>query len=288
MASDETPETQKNSDPPIGPLKSDKSSGTEEQSIAAQKNVNDNADSSATNNATNNSSNESSNHSSSNAGGSTSNSTSGSTSPSSNTTSNSFVRQFTDQLHGWLKSSSPEVHSQVESAIESAAQIADQGLASAKAAVDMITEFAGDLTGVESFRVIPKSTLALEVDIRCKQEQDISVKQQVAPFVELQALHLGRRINFEALINQTEKGLQLDINDGMSLKIMAPLIGLQTIEVKGSGLLTRDDKGQLSLVVTTHVPGLSNPITVALPMNHILRDVQSHVQTHIKRKFTNS
>jgi hypothetical protein len=205
-----------------------------------------------------------------------------------NTTSNSFVRQLTDQLHGWLKSSNPEVHSQVESAIESAAQMADQGLASAKAAVDMITEFAGDLTGVESFRVIPKSTMALEVDIRCKQEQDIRVKQQVAPFVELQSLHLGRRINFEALINQTEKGLQLDINDGMSLKIMAPIIGLQTIEVKGSGLLTRDEKGQLALVLTTHVPGLSNPITVALPMNNILRDVQSHVQTHIKRKFTNS
>lgn len=200
----------------------------------------------------------------------------------------SFVRQFTNQLHGWLKDSNPEVHSKVEFAIESAAQMADQGLASAKASVDMLTEFASDLTGVESFRVIPKSTMALEVDIRCKQEQDISVRQQIAPFVELQALHLGRRINFEALINQTEKGLQLDINDGMSLKIMAPLIGLQTVEIKGSGLLTRDVQGQLVLVITTYVPGLSNPVTVALPMKNILRDVQSHVQTHIKRKFTNS
>jgi hypothetical protein len=201
----------------------------------------------------------------------------------SNSDKDSFVRQFTNSLHGWLKDSNPEVHSKVESAIESAALIADQGLASAKAAMDMITEFTGDLTGVESFRVIPKSTMALEVDIRCKQEQDVSVKQQIAPFVELQALHLGRKINFEALINQTEKGLQLNINDGMSLKIMAPLIGLQTIEIKGSGLLTRDEHGQLVLALTTFVPGLSNPVTVAFPMKHLLRDVQ----THFKKKFTN-
>jgi hypothetical protein len=266
MAAEEIPEIEKNSDPSSGPQNGEKNSGAEEQPAAGQKSASDNASNNTGDNASSNAG--------SNAG--------------SNTSSNSFVRQITDQLHGWLKSSNPEVHSQVESAIESAAQIADQGLASAKAAVDMITEFAGDLTGVESFRVIPKSTMALEVDIRCKQEQDISVKQQVAPFVELQALHLGRRINFEALINQTEKGLQLNINDGMSLKIMAPLIGLQTIEVKGSGLLTRDEKGQLALVLTTHIPGLSNPITVALPMNNILRDVHSHVQTHIKRKFTNS
>jgi hypothetical protein len=159
--------------------------------------------------------------------------------------------------------------------------MADQGLASAKVAVDMVTEFAGDLTGVESFKVIPKSTMALEVDIVCRQEQDIVVKQQIAPFVELHALHFGRRINFEALINRTDKGLQLDINDGMHLKILAPLIGLQTVEIKGSALLTRDDQKQLVLVVTTNVPGLSAPVTVSLPMKNLIRDVQ----THLKRKL---
>jgi hypothetical protein len=196
---------------------------------------------------------------------------------------NTFVRQMTNQLQAWLKDSNPDVHSKVESAIESAAQLADQGLTGAKTAVDMLAEFAGDLTGVESFRIIPKADMSCEVDIRCKQEQDIVVKQQLAPFIELYSLHLGRRINFVALINKTDKGLQLDINDGMGLKILAPLIGLQTVEVRGSGLLTRDDSGQLALVISTKVPGLDNPVTVSVPMKHLFRDVH----THIKKKFSN-
>ncbi len=64
--------------------------------------------------------------------------------------------------------------------------------------------------------------MALEVDIRCKEEQDIEVKQPNRPVVELYALHFGKRINFEAQVNQTEKGLQLDIHEGMSFKILAP------------------------------------------------------------------
>lgn len=199
----------------------------------------------------------------------------------------SFVRQMTDQLNSWLKDSSPEVHATVGPAIESAAQFADQGISSAKSAIDMITEFTGDLTGVESFKIIPRASMSCEIDIVCKHEQDIMVKQQIAPFVELYSLHLGRRINFVALINKTDKGLQLDINEGMGLKLLAPLIGLQTVDIKGSALLSRDDKGQLVIIVSTRAPGLDNPVTVSVPVNHILRDVQSHVKTHIKKKLRN-
>ena len=202
--------------------------------------------------------------------------------------SSAFVRQMTNQLQSWLKESNPDVHSKVESAIESAAQLADQGISGAKSAVDMISEFTGDLTGVESFQIIPKANMSCEVDIRCKQDQDIVVKQAIAPFIELYSLHLGRRINFVALINQTDKGLQLDINEGMGLKILAPLIGLQSVEIKGSALLTRDDTGQLAMVVSTRVPGLESPVTVSVPIRHFLKDVNTHVQTQIKKKFGGS
>ena len=194
----------------------------------------------------------------------------------------SFLDQLTGQLDHWLKENNPEMHSTVEYTLESVAQIANQGLESARASLGLIAEFVQDLIGVESFQVIPKSSLALEVDIRCRQEQDIVVKQMLAPFVELHALHLGKRISFEALVNRTRKGLQLDINEGMSLKVAAPLLGMQTIEIKGSGLLMRDTSGQLVLVARTKVPGLDSPIEVAVPMKHLINEVQ----TQIKRKLS--
>lgn len=189
--------------------------------------------------------------------------------------SRSAVRKFKDQLNSWLKDNSPEMHSTFESALDSAAELADRGIEGAKVAVDMLGEFAHDLTGVESFRVIPKPSMALEVGIRCDEEQEIILKQQLAPLIELYSLRLGRRINFEALINKARKGLQIDINDGMSLAIAAPLVGLQTVEIKGSGLLTRDDRGELVLSVTTRVPGLDSPVTVTVPIRHFIRSAKT-------------
>ena len=92
----------------------------------------------------------------------------------------------------------------------------------------------------------------------------------------------GQRIHFEGLWNKERKGLQLDINDGMSLKVQAPLVGMQTIEIKGSGLLTRDEQKRPVLVVTTRIPGIDNPVTVSVPLRHFIGGVQSQ----IKKKFT--
>jgi hypothetical protein len=170
----------------------------------------------------------------------------------------------------------------VETALESAAQLGAVGLESAKASMEMLTEFGQELTGVESFRVIPKKSLAVEVDIQCSSEQDINVRQQLAPFVELHSLHLGLRINFEALFNKAKKGLQLDINEGMSLRIAAPIVGLQIVPIKGSGLLRRNHRGELILAITTTPPGLESPVTIDIPIKHIMGGVQSH----LKNKFT--
>jgi hypothetical protein len=193
-----------------------------------------------------------------------------------------LMRQFGDQLSNWLKDSNPEIHSRVEVALDSLGQLAGLGWEGAKATTELLNEFAHDLTGIESFRVIPKSSMALEVDIRCRHEQDLVVKQPLAPFVELYALHLGRRVHFEGLWNKERKGLQLDINEGMSLKVQAPIVGMQTVEIKGSGLLTRDEQKRPVLVVTSKIPGLDSPVTVSVPLNHFI----SGVQSHIKKKFT--
>lgn len=192
--------------------------------------------------------------------------------------SKKFVSQIADQLNNWFKDTNPEAHSRVETAMESMGKFAEVGMESVKSATDMLSEFAHDLTGVESFQIIPKQSMALEVDIRCKKEQDIVLRQQVAPFVELYALHLGKRIHFEALVNKSKKGLQLDINDGMSLKMMVPIIGMQTVEVKGSGTMTRDEKGELILSITSKVPGLDTPVTVSVPIKTILGPAQAHLK----------
>jgi hypothetical protein len=190
----------------------------------------------------------------------------------------SVVRQLAGRLKNWLEDNNVEMHTHVEVALETAAQFADQGIDNAKSSIDMLREFAQNLKTIESFKVIPKQPMALEVDIRCKEEQDIEVKQPIAPFVELYALHFGRRINFEAQVNQTEKGLQLDIHEGMSFKILAPLIGIQTVTIKGRGLLKREDSGQFTLIVTTQVPGLDSPVTISVPIRHVFEGVQ-----HLKK-----
>ncbi|HEY9775627.1 MAG TPA: hypothetical protein V6C81_17825 [Planktothrix sp.] len=198
------------------------------------------------------------------------------------TSGSSFVKQWKNQLTDWLKETNPELHDRIEVTLDSAAQIADQGIESAKASLELVSEFTAELTGIESFRIIPKSSMAVEVDIRCKQNQQIPVKQYLAPFVELKALALGRRINFEALVNKTKKGLQLDVNDGMALIVEAPLVGPQTIPVKGSALLMRDNSGHLVLAVTSNVPGIEEPVTINIPLRH----VASNIQTQIKKKFS--
>lgn len=174
------------------------------------------------------------------------------------------------------------MHARVEVAYESLSQLAGVSLESARNSIDLIDRFVKDLGGVQSFKVIPKSNLAVEVDIQCKDEQELIVKQTIAPFIELYSLQFGRKINFEALINKTEKGLQLDINDGFNINVSAPLVGIQRIAIKGSSMLMQNKNGQLALSITTKVPGLDNPVSIAIPLKSLL----SGVQNEIKNKMT--
>lgn len=197
-------------------------------------------------------------------------------------TSGSVLRKWTDQLQGWLRETNPDFHAKVEVALDTATEFAELGVDSAKSAMDLLGEFGQDLTNVESFKVIPKSSMALEVDIACKQEQDIVVKQAIAPFIELYALHFGKRIHFEGLVNKDRKGLQLDIMHGMSLKISVPIIGMQIVEIKGTGLLTRDERKRLVLVVSIPVPGLETPVSVTIPLKYVIDGAGSQLKNKFK------
>ncbi len=60
--------------------------------------------------------------------------------------------------------------------------------------------------------------------------------------------------------------------------MMVPIIGMQTVEVKGSGTMTRDEKGELILSITSKVPGLDTPVTVSVPIKTILGPAQAHLK----------
>jgi len=191
-------------------------------------------------------------------------------------TDSNLMRQLAGHVKNWFEDNNLALHSGLEVAIESLAELADQSIDNAKSTVGMLRQFANSLKFIDTFKVIPKQNMALEVEIRCKEEQDVIVRQALAPLIELHALHFGKRVNFEAMVNKPEKALQLDIHEGMSLKILAPLIGIQSVPIKGSALLKRETSGELTLVATTKVPGIESPITVTVPIKTFIDGVQRY------------
>lgn len=133
-------------------------------------------------------------------------------------------------------------------------------------AVDLVTELATELTGVKAVKVTPKNALEFDCDISRKSELKLKLKHTIAPLVELQSINFAKNLNFGAVVDKEKKGLRMNIRDGLSLTFNIPIIGEQTIEVKGSGLLTRNDRNQLILSTTVMIPGFDSPVTIALPL----------------------
>jgi hypothetical protein len=188
---------------------------------------------------------------------------------------NVTVQKFASGLNSWLKETNPQIHATIEPAIDSAAKFASLGFASMESAMELVGELVHDLTGVQSFRIIPKSATALEVEIKSIREQVLPVKQLLAPFVELRALRLGPLIRFEALIDKTQKGLKLGIHEGIGLTVTAPIVGEHLIDIRGSGTLGRNERGELVLVVGVPIPGSTRTTEVALPIKHLLKGAQT-------------
>lgn len=165
---------------------------------------------------------------------------------------------------------SPENQEKVVSTLDLIARKSKEGLTFA---LDLIGELSTELTGVKSFRVLPKPPAELSVEIGFKRENSIKFKQTIAPLVDLEAVHFGKKIAFGALVEsrQTgEKGLRVNITEGFSLELnLGPLLGRHQVKVKGSGLLKRDDNKQVVLVTGVDVPGFERPVEVVIPLRSI-------------------
>ena len=162
---------------------------------------------------------------------------------------------------------SPANQEKVVSTLDLIARKSKEGLTFA---LDLISELSTELTGVKSFRVLPKPPAELSVEINFKRENSIKFKQIIAPLVELEAVHFGKKIAFGALVESREKGLRVNITEGFSLELnLGPLLGKHQVKVKGSGLLKRDENKQVVLVTGVDVPGFEKPVEVVIPLRSI-------------------
>mgnify|MGYP001449087252 CR=1 FL=1 len=152
--------------------------------------------------------------------------------------------------------------------------VARKGKESFQFAMDLISELSSELTGVKSFRVIPKPPAELEVDIKFKRENSIKFKHLIAPLVEIESVKVGKQITFGAIIEKQEKALRVNITKGFAIEInLGPLLGKHLVNVKGSGLLKRDHKKQIVLVTEIDVPGLDKPLEVVIPLRMIFHNL---------------
>lgn len=135
-------------------------------------------------------------------------------------------------------------------------------------AVDLISELATELTGVKSLQIVPKGELELDVDIKRKKDLVLKFKHPVAPLVDLTGITFGDDLNFGAIIDREKKGLRMDIRRGLKMSFkFGPLD--HTVDIKGSALLSRNEKRQLILSTTTKIPGLDGPVTISVPLTQI-------------------
>jgi len=143
-------------------------------------------------------------------------------------------------------------------------------------AVDLISELCTELTGVKSMQIIPKGQMELDVDIKRKKDLVLKFKHPVAPLVDLTAVKFGEDLNFGAIVDKEKRGLRMNIRRGLSMTFkLGPLE--QVIDVKGSALLSRNEKNQLVLSTETQIPGFDSPVTIAIPLTMLFAQRKSMI-----------
>jgi len=143
-------------------------------------------------------------------------------------------------------------------------------------AVDLISELCTELTGVKSVQIIPKGQMELDVDIKRKKDLVLKFKHPVAPLVDLTAVKFGEDLNFGAVVDKEKRGLRMNIRRGLSMTFkLGPLE--QVIDVKGSALLSRNEKNQLVLSTETQIPGFDSPVTIAIPLTMLFAQRKSMI-----------
>jgi hypothetical protein len=143
-------------------------------------------------------------------------------------------------------------------------------------AVDLISELCTELTGVKSLQIIPKGPMELDVDIKRKKDLALKFKHGVAPFVDLTGITFGEDLNFGAVVDKEKKGLRMNVHRGLSMTFKLGPIE-QVVDIKGSALLSRNEKKQLMLSTTTMIPGFESPVTIAVPLTLLFAQRKSAI-----------
>ncbi|MBK7750728.1 MAG: hypothetical protein IPP57_25375 [Candidatus Obscuribacter sp.] len=151
-----------------------------------------------------------------------------------------------------------------------------KGKESAQFAFDLISELTRELSGIESFNIIPKPPAELEVDIKSKKETELPIKQVIAPLVEMDAVIIGKRIHFQSLIDTEIKGLRCNINEGFAIRI-STFLGKQTIPIKGTAILKRDQNKQIVMETSTTLPGIPLPVSITIPLKLLLSEAKKRL-----------
>ena len=182
-----------------------------------------------------------------------------------------FYEEMDRKLQDLLSPENIKVAQQTfEGAWQSLGELAQIGKDGVKTAVDLISELIRDLTGVVSFSVVPRLPSEIEVDIQMKAENELPYKQPVAPFVDIEAVCIGKRIHFQGLLDKERNGLRCNINEGFAIKFNTPL-GKPVVPIKGTVILKRDENGQLVMETTTTIPGTSFPVSITIPLMQLLK-----------------
>lgn len=160
---------------------------------------------------------------------------------------------------------------QAESPEATLQELKSRGMEGVQFISDILGGLVADMTGVTSFRVIPKPPLEFEVCIESRREQSLSLRQRISPVAELTGVKLGKKVRFGAKIDTDIKGLRLNIFEGINLEFnLGSLLGVRQVALKGSGLLKRDDSGRLVMLTTVRVPGLDMDMNIVVPIGLLL------------------
>lgn len=151
-----------------------------------------------------------------------------------------------------------------------------KGKEGAQFAFDLISELTRELSGIESFNIIPKPPAELEVDIKSRKETELPIKQVIAPLVEMEAVIIGKRIHFQSLIDTEIKGLRCNINEGFAIRI-STFLGKQTIPIKGTAILKRDQNKQIVMETSTTLPGIPLPVSITIPLKLLLSEAKKRL-----------
>ncbi|MBK9206559.1 MAG: hypothetical protein IPL73_29945 [Candidatus Obscuribacter sp.] len=87
---------------------------------------------------------------------------------------------------------------------------------------------------------------------------------------------IGKRIHFQSLIDTEIKGLRCNINEGFAIRI-STFLGKQTIPIKGTAILKRDQNKQIVMETSTTLPGIPLPVSITIPLKLLLSEAKKRL-----------